>query len=67
MTAEQRGALDAIRSRFDQMGATARLLAHDSGNSADMTDAMLGLGESLLALCDKMDAILEPRQSEGGQ
>ncbi|MET3824575.1 hypothetical protein ABIC16_000268 [Sphingomonas sp. PvP055] len=60
MTPAMREALEALCRRFDQMGSTAKILACDTDNSANMSDALLGLGETLVDLCGKMDAIINP-------
>jgi hypothetical protein len=58
VTADEREALGTLLRRFDQAGSMAKILACDTGNSADMSDALAGLGETLEELCGRLDAIL---------
>ncbi|WP_277970454.1 hypothetical protein [Sphingomonas echinoides] len=60
MTADEREALGTLLRRFDQAGSMATILACDTSNSADMSDALAGLGETLNELCARMDGILSP-------
>lgn len=63
MMLPDRESLEVLCRRFDQAGSMAKILACDTGNSADMSDALAGLGETLGELSGRLDAILNPRSS----
>lgn len=64
MTGVERKALEAVNRRVDQMASTARIFAYDTNNSADMSDALQGLADTLTFLSDELDALVGPSSQE---